>query len=77
MADKEDKKAGGDKAPKGGGQSGGDKQPKADKAQQAKGDKGGKGKPDGAPAEKKPRVKEERVTPRMRTPDEVRSRLLS
>jgi large subunit ribosomal protein L5 len=72
MADNEDKKG---KTPKGG-QPGGDKPPrdkdqqaapKGEKAQQqAKGGKGEKRKPD-APAEKKPRVKEERVTPRLRT----------
>lgn len=69
MADNEDKK-GGDKQPKG------DKPPRPDKGQQAqdKGDKGqqpkaakgdkGKG---AAPAEKKPREPEEKVTARLRT----------
>ena len=70
MADKEDKaaKAGaGDKAPKG------DKQPRPDKAQQAQGKgeakepKAAKGQKPAAPAEKKPRVPEEKVTPRLRT----------
>jgi large subunit ribosomal protein L5 len=70
MADNEEK------APKGGakGDKGGDKPPRPEKAQQAqgkgeakepkaaKGDKGPK-----APAEKKPRVPEEKVTPRLRT----------
>jgi large subunit ribosomal protein L5 len=70
MADNEEK------APKGGakGDKGGDKSPRPEKAQQAqgkgeakepkaaKGDKGPK-----APAEKKPRVPEEKVTPRLRT----------
>jgi large subunit ribosomal protein L5 len=69
MAKKDDKveaqKAGaGEKAPKA------EKQPRSDKDQQAqKGEKSGKGdkgqKP-AAPAEKKPRVPEERVTPRLR-----------
>jgi large subunit ribosomal protein L5 len=63
MADKEEKaaKAGGeDKAPKG------DKQPRAEKTpQQAK--KADKAQKPAAPAEKKPRVPEEKVTPRLRT----------
>jgi large subunit ribosomal protein L5 len=47
----------------------GEQAPKAEKGQQAKGDKGGKGgkAPKEAPAEKKPREPEERVTPRLRT----------
>jgi large subunit ribosomal protein L5 len=74
MADEDDKKP--DKAPKGG-QAGGDKPPRGDKGQQqqAKG-KGDKGKP-AAPAEKKPREPEERVTPRLKTyfEDVVRKKL--
>jgi large subunit ribosomal protein L5 len=70
MADKEEKSQKG--GPKG--DKGGDKPPRSEKAQQAqgkgeakepkaaKGDKGPK-----APAEKKPRVPEEKVTPRLRT----------
>ena len=72
MADKEEKAPkGGDRAPKG------DKPPRSEKGQQAqpkaeaKGDKaqqakGGKGEKAGAPAEKKPRAPEEKVTPRLR-----------
>ena len=69
MADKEEKgqKAGaGDKAPKG--DKAGDKQPRPEKGQQAKGEqKAGKGQKPAAPAEKKPREPEEKVTPRLRT----------
>ena len=72
MADNDDKaQKGGNKAPKG------EKQPRADKVQQEaqpKGDKGqpqqpkksDKGQKPAAPAEKKPRVPEEKVTPRLR-----------